>query len=141
MSALIRIVVVTALAALALAPAGCSAQAGTPDLADTNWVLTAWSVSSASATDFKITADFTEDTIGGQAPVNSYGGSYTLESGGAFAATDVARTLMAGSDEANHAEDVYFELLGQAKQLTVDGDTLTLSDGDGNELLVFTAGE
>jgi heat shock protein HslJ len=138
MRTLLRVTLLAALSALALASAGCAAVNGAPELDGTTWVLTAWSVSSASATDFTITVHFDDGTIGGQAPVNSYGGEYTVK-GDALTTSNVARTLMAGSPEADHAEAVYFELLDQAKRITVDDDTLTLSDEDGNELLVFAS--
>lgn len=139
MSARLRITLAAALAVFALTAAGCSAAAKAPELDGTSWVLTAWSVSSASATDFKTTVTFTDGTIGGQAAVNSYGGQYEVGSDGTLTTTEIVRTLMAGSDEANHAEDVYFELLEQAEKAAVEGDTLTLADTNGNELLVFTS--
>ena len=36
------------------------------------------------------------------------------------------------------AEQKYLALLAAAKSFTVDGDTLTLSDGSGNESLIYT---
>ena len=39
------------------------------------------------------------------------------------------------------AETIYLQLLAEAKQYTVEGETLTLSDADGNASLIFAAGE
>jgi len=36
------------------------------------------------------------------------------------------------------AETVYFELLGMVGRYSLNGDTLTLLDANGNELLIFT---
>jgi heat shock protein HslJ len=140
MSAMVRTAGIAALAVLLAASAACSA-GGAPRLDGTSWVLSAWSVSSVAADEFRITLTFTDGTLGGQAPVNSYGGEYTVGAEGRFATSEIASTLMAGSEEANRAEAAYFELLRRAERVAVEGATLTLSDANGNELLVFTAAE
>lgn len=133
-----RIITITALVALSFASFGCQKAAVTPKLDGTEWSLTAWSASSASPTAYPVTLTFADNTMGGTAQVNSYGGSYQVAEGGALTLGEVARTLMAGPDDAMHAEDLYFELLARAARVAVDGDTLTLSDGNGNELLIYT---
>lgn len=130
--ALAMVVVVTAAVAWWL---GSSNQLG-----GTSWVLTAMPYSGLEIEGHTITAAFSGDEIGGQAPVNSYGGEYTA-GGAVFKVGDVARTLMAGSDEAMAVEDAYFEALGTVTAYVYDGDTLTLLDPDGAQLLVFRRAE
>lgn len=138
-----RTVLALALAALSLAWAGCDSggSGGSSSRIDgSDWRLTGWSASSLSPSDFVITASFSGSTIAGRAPVNTYGGTFSSDPGGAFAVSSVQSTMMAGSEPAMRAEQIYFDLLNQARQYSVDGDTLTLSNGSGAQLLIFSRG-
>lgn len=130
--ALAMVVVITAAVAWWL---GSSNQLG-----GTSWVLTAMPGSDADIAGYTVTAAFTDDEIGGQASVNSYSGEYTA-GGAVFKVGEVARTLMAGSDEAMAVENAYFDALGTVTAYVLDGDTLTLIDPDGVKLLVFRSAE
>lgn len=130
--ALAMVVVITAAVAWWL---GSSNQLG-----GTSWVLAAMPESELEIGGLTVTAVFTDNEIGGQAPVNSYGGEYSA-GGTVFKVGEVARTLMAGSDEAMAVEDAYFEALGTVTAYVYDGDTLTLLDPDGVQLLVFRRAE
>ncbi len=44
---------------------------------------------------------------------------------------------MAGPEPAMRAEGIFFELLRQVSSFSVDGDVFTLSDANGNELLIL----
>ena len=123
------------LALLAFALGGCGA---TDTLDGTSWKLTGWSVSAINPADFTITASFSDGQIGGNGGVNSYGGPYEIGADNALTIGTITSTLMAGSDEANAAESTYFALLGQVRFAEVSGDTLTLTDANGNELLIYT---
>lgn len=101
-----------------------------------SWTLVAWSASSADPAAFTITVEFDDGMIGGQAPVNSYGGGYSARGDGRIEIREIASTLMAGPEPAMRAEALYFELLGQVDRWRADGDTLTLSEGRA-ERLVF----
>jgi heat shock protein HslJ len=119
---------------------GCSkdAHAG---LDGTGWTLVGWSVSSLYPGDFEITAAFSDGRITGKAAVNTYGGAYaagTLKDGaGRFSTGRLVRTLMAGPDPAMRAEDLFFQLLAQARFYSLTGGKLTLSDVNDNQLLIF----
>ena len=139
MSSGIAVTCAAALVGVALIAAGCAAAGA--DLEGTQWVLEGWSASSQDPTEFETTADFADGNIGGRAAVNSYGGPYAEGAGGSFSTGEIAQTLMAGSEAAMRAEQTYFELLSQARRYEVDGDTLTLFDEDGMELLIFGAAE
>jgi len=109
---------------------------GGAGLDGSSWTLVAWSASSADPTAFTITIEFSSGMVGGQAPVNSYGGAYSARRDGRIEIREISSTLMAGPESAMRAEALYFELLGRVDHWRVDGDTLTLSDGR-TEALVF----
>jgi heat shock protein HslJ len=138
MSTLIRMALAGSLVALALTLFGCTG-GGAPKLDGTSWTLTGWSASSLAPADFAITAIFEDGRVGGHSGVNSYGGDYKIGSGGSFEVGEIVSTLMAGPEPAMRAETIYTELLKQAAEYAVDGDTLTLSDANGNELLIYSA--
>lgn len=106
----------------------------------TQWKLVAWSISSSKATDFEITLQFADGRIGGRSAVNSYTGSYTSGPRNAFAAGQLAGTMMAGPEPAMRAEQAYLALLAQARSFKAAPDRLTLLDAGGNELLVYAPG-
>ena len=60
---------------------------------------------------------------------------------GSFSTGEITQTLMAGSEAAMRAEQTYLDLLSQARQYDVEGDTLTLLGEGGAELLIFRATE
>jgi len=138
MTALARLALAGSVIALALASLGCSGGAGAPKLDGTSWTLMGWSASSLDPADFKITAIFEDGRVGGNSGVNSYGADYEIGSGGSFEVGEIVSTLMAGPEPAMRAETIYSELLKQAREYAVEGDTLTLSDANGNQLLIFT---
>lgn len=135
-----------ALLALVAVATGCGSSDGGSDggstsaaaLEDTSWRLTGWSVSSQDPNDFTITALFADGRIGGTSAVNQYGGPYTAADDGSFSVGELVSTMMAGPEPDMQAEQTYLELLAAVKSFRLDGDTLTLSDGSGNESLVYT---
>ena len=46
--------------------------------------------------------------------------------------------MMAGPEPDMKAEQTYLKLLAEAKKFRVEGDTLTLSDAQGNDSLIYT---
>lgn len=131
------------LAGLAILLAGTAVFAmtrGDEDPLDgTSWVLSSWSTSSNDPGGVEITAEFADQQISGSAGVNRYTGAYTSTAAGAFTAGEVASTMMAGPEPDMVAEATYLELLGSATGFRIDEDQLTLLDGDGNDVLVFTS--
>jgi heat shock protein HslJ len=144
-----RLVAATLLvvAVTAAVVAGCGGSAdqngdGTttqPSLDGTFWELTGWSVSSLDANDFTITAAFKDGRIGGTSAVNQYGGPFAAGDDGSFSVDELVSTTMAGPEPDMRAEQIYLKLLAEAKEYAVDGKTLTLSDANGNESLIYTA--
>ena len=79
-------------------------------LAGTAWELTASSLDSTDLATFGITAEFTEGTLSGRAPVNSYNASYAVD-GDVIEIGPIASTKMAGEPAAMAAEGAFFALL------------------------------
>jgi heat shock protein HslJ len=135
-------VMLLALAVAAAVVVGCGSSAdgdGQPSLEGTSWELTGWSISSQDPNDFTITAEFNDGRMGGTSAVNQYGGPYTAGDDGSFSVGEFASTMMAGPEPDMRAEQNYLTLLAEAKNYAVDGKTLTLSDANGNQSLIFTA--
>jgi heat shock protein HslJ len=135
----ITLTLVAVLALAGVVTAGCGGDE--QQLDGTSWRLEGWSVSSQSPADFEITAIFTSDQVSGAAPVNTYSAGYTVTADGGFSVGELARTLMAGSEQDMKAEDTYFQLLADAKAYEFDGGQLVLSDANGNELLIYGSQE
>ena len=136
-----RQVLMSICCALVVIATGCQSSDGSSNrvvLDGTQWRLSAWSASSLVPSQFTITADFDESRISGTSAVNSYGGAYSLAAGGAFSVGAMQSTMMAGSEDAMRAEQIYLELLGQARKCTINATTLTLLGGGSNVLLVFS---
>lgn len=129
--------VIAVLTLLAILMTGCAVPQTTTDLNGTSWRLEAWSVSAINPADHEITAQFEDGQIGDTSAGNTYRGPYTTTSAGEFKVGELVSTKMAGSEAAMQAETTYLELLGQVRRYSLSGDTLSLLDNGGNELLVF----
>jgi heat shock protein HslJ len=102
------------------------------------WRLVAWSASSLHPDDFTITAEFSSGRISGTAAVNLYGGPYATSAAGGFSVGSLTMTEMAGSEEAMRAEALYVQLLLGARRYSIHETGLTLLDGNGNAMLIFS---
>lgn len=131
--------------AACLAVAGCVGdQQGSPDervelaLPGTEWELTAIAITSVNLVEgTTITLVFDEESLGGTAGCNLYFGGYTLD-GDRIAIDGIGSTLMyCGEAGVMEQEHLYLSLLGEAASARIDGDTLTLSDADGEPSLIF----
>lgn len=136
MHVLVRTILALALTVSVLGAAGCSGAAAKLD--GTGWRLTEWSVSSIDPSAVTITISFDDGQLGGTSAVNSYGAPYKAAAGGSLEIGEIVSTLMAGPEPAASAEAAYLELLRQVRRWAIDGDTLALSDDNGNPLLVFS---
>jgi heat shock protein HslJ len=118
---------------------GCENRVTASALAGTSWRLSSWSAASPDPSRYTITASFTDSAMSGRSAVNSYSGSYTAETDGAFSVGILESTLMASpDDDAMSAESTYLDLLGRAIRYALTDTTLTLYDGNGSVLLVFS---
>ena len=90
------------------------------------------------ASDQNVTLNFNAGgSLGGLAPVNVYGGSYTATDSTLSVGDDIISTMMAGTEEEMQAEFAFFAALKAAAGYTVIDGTLTITDKDGTELLVL----
>lgn len=143
---LTRLLVIVATVAL-MAVAGCQ-NGGSANLEDDEWQLADAPGSEQDIATFEVTATFETQQVSGRGPVNSYSAPFDVQRGPRTSPADeersprlqigtITRTEMAGSDEANQAEEEYFRLLTLVTTYSIEGDTLTMFDRDEEALLVF----
>lgn len=76
--------------------------------------------------------------VAGNAGCNGYGGTYTVEEM-TLSITGVVSTMMACEDQTLMTQETDFlSALQVVSSYTIEGDTLTLLDGDGNALVTLT---
>ena len=74
--------------------------------------------------------------IGGSGSCNNYFGSYTLD-GDRLTIEQVGATMMACPEPLMNQETAFLAALGSVASYSLDGDTLTLLDSDGNPVVVL----
>lgn len=90
------------------------------------------------ASDKNVTVTFNAGgSLGGQAPVNVYGGSYTVTNSTLSVGDDIISTMMAGTEEQMQAEFAFFSALKNSAGYSIIDSNLIITDKDGKELLVF----
>jgi heat shock protein HslJ len=108
-------------------------------LADTAWLLQSYGADGETPVDADTSITLiigSQNDIGGDGGCNVYGGSYSIE-GADISISDVFSTLIACEEAVMTQEQTYFAALQAATSYTLDGDTLTINYGEG-EQLVFT---
>lgn len=85
-----------------------------------------------------VTAIFEDGRVSGSSGCNTYGAEYTLD-GDSLTIGDVATTLMACEPPLMAVEQAYTKRLGDVASFEIDGDRLTLLDGDGEPVLEYAA--
>jgi len=132
-------VLVLVLCCLIALGTGCSSSSEVqPALNGSSWTLTGWGEPEPIPSDVRITAEFADDRVAGQAGVNRYSAGVTSNGDGAFGVQAPITTKMAGPPEAMAAEQAYLRRLEDATAYRVDGNTLVLHDGEGQTSLTFT---
>ncbi|HEX5949832.1 MAG TPA: META domain-containing protein [Actinomycetota bacterium] len=87
----------------------------------------------------EITATFdTEGKVAGSGGCNGYGAPYTVD-GNAVQIGEIAATQMACAPDVSAQETAFFDALGRAATIRIEGSTLTLHDASGGFLLSFVA--
>ena len=118
--------------------------AETVSLEGTSWQLTGYSDGlgvTSLVLGSEITAIFDGENVGGSAGCNSYTASYTLD-GDEISVGPAASTRMACMEPEGvmEQESAYLEALSAAATYELGRDRLTLYDGEGQTLVMFTAG-
>jgi len=76
-------------------------------------------------------------SLGGQAPVNVYGGSYTISGNTLSVGDNIISTMMAGTEEQMQAEFAFFSALKESAGYSIVDSNLIITDKDGKQLLIF----
>ena len=108
-----------------------------PALANTRWALV--SINGQPPTAGRaLTLSFQSDSqLGGDSGCNSYGGQYHL-SGSRITVTQMISTLRACAEQPlNDQEAVFQKALGDAAQINLAGNQLTVKNASGGEVLAF----
>jgi heat shock protein HslJ len=88
-----------------------------------------------------VTLEYDGERISGNGGCNQYSGGATFDAGAVTIGPEIMSTLMACDEPAAGAELRYLEALPRAAAFVVNDATMTISDADGESLLVFTAKE
>jgi len=103
----------------------------------TSWVLTSLNGSSPLE-DATITLNFEDETVGGDAGCNSYGGDYLLSGETDVTISNLVSTLRACADpELGEQETAYLRILGGVTGYNLSASQLELFN-DAGETLIFT---
>jgi putative lipoprotein len=134
-----------AVVTVALLAAGCGSDdpGGVTDGAaveGTIWTLE--ELDSAAVPDgVEVTLEYDGETISGSGGCNRYSGGATFDAGAVTFDSEVVSTMMACDEPASGVEQRYLDALRRAAGFVVSDGTLTISDADGEPLLVFTSTE
>lgn len=107
------------------------------NLKDTSWQLVTLKEKNVGSitvdNDSKISVSFTNNRISGFSGVNRYSGGYKL-SNDSISVSQLSVSLMLGSRSAMDVEDRFLRILGSAKKVKQDKDTLILENSKGDTL-------
>ncbi|MDR0981186.1 MAG: META domain-containing protein, partial [Methanocalculaceae archaeon] len=106
-------------------------------LSDTTWELTSVNGIAPPQASKTVTLRFdTTGTLAGQAPVNTYGGTWRTTGIDTLTVSDVISTLMASVDDSVNAyETQYYRILNNASDYRIADGILTLTDHNSNTML------
>ena len=121
--------------------AACASNKTSPDLSATNWKLVSYgpvSDQTLAAPGIDTLLKFGADgKVGGNLGCNSFGGDYT-QKGDQVTFGPLISTLMACQEPQMSQEGISFAILTGTVNLTINGDSLTITDASGKNELVFT---
>jgi heat shock protein HslJ len=127
------VIIVTVLIAGSILSA-CSLLGGGSDLVGTTWQLK--SMNNAAIVDgTNITLNFDKDALGGSGGCNSYGGDYKLQGEKLTVSSVFSTEMYCEAAGLMDQEAAYYEMLNQVTGLSLDGDVLTLTTGDGGSMV------
>jgi heat shock protein HslJ len=87
-----------------------------------------------------LSAEFSaEGSVGGSSGCNSYSTSYTIDGNNISFGEEMISTQMMCADPVNEQEREYLLALHEAARFEINDEELTLSDGEGNVLVVYMA--
>jgi len=110
-----------------------------PPLEGTNWILSDSTDLGVDLEGVTVSARFEEGTVAGTSGCNSYTGSYEVDGEDLTIGPEIASTQMACEEPQTAVEQAYLAALPEVAKFAIADDKLTLSNGDGDALLVFDA--
>jgi heat shock protein HslJ len=137
-----RILIGLAIAAVAFTVTACTSNGGTGGTIDgTSWALKTYDVSgtaTAVPAGTRVDAKFADGKVSGFAGCNVYNAPVTT-SGSTIKVGAAATTAMACDADKTALEQAYLGNLAKAATFTATSDALTMSDGAGKSILVYSA--
>lgn len=108
----------------------------TPEMLKGEWnVVAAYGLCTAGAEKQPMISFQDSNVVGGNASVNSFGGSYSLTDNSALKFENMAMTQMMGADMT--IEDAIVKALNATASIKADGETLIVMDAEGNEAMLL----
>jgi heat shock protein HslJ len=104
-----------------------------------NWKLVSYGPASnqtPAAADIDTSIDFKDGQVNGNVGCNGFGGKYEVD-GHKITFSEVASTLMFCEGPAGDQELGTLAVLRESATYVLDGDTLTITSGDGNSAIVL----
>jgi heat shock protein HslJ len=118
-----------------------SAASDGPPLEGTNWILSDTTDLGASLEGVTVSARFEDGTVAGTGGCNNYTGPYEVDGEDLTIGPDIASTQMACGEPQTAVEQAYLAALPEVASFAIADDQLTLSNGDGDALLVYDASD
>jgi putative lipoprotein len=110
------------------------------ELAGTGWLLTMLGdAPSADGVETTLIFSETDSSLGGVGGCNSYGGSIAFEDDGSLSISEVYSTMMACEEAKMSQERAFFDALGMTSGYSIESETLTLFDAEGNAVATLAA--
>lgn len=131
-----RAAVLASLVAIVVAGCGGDGSGDPATLEGTSWVVTEGVSAFEDAEITMPTATFTAIEVAGTTGCNRYGARYTID-GDAMTISTLAMTNVACSSSADVIEKEFTAALGTVEAWDIDGDSLSLLDGEGVQVLGF----
>ncbi|MBR7182829.1 MAG: META domain-containing protein [Alistipes sp.] len=134
----IKSILVALSAVMTLCVTACSSNCDKP-LVDTQWHLVELNSQTVALPDDTFNLIFSKDlSIGGVAACNRLLGNYSVSENNSLKFATIGTTMML-CPEFGELENVFTVSLGSVAGYKISGDTLTLSDGNGKTVAIFTA--
>jgi len=114
---------------------------GTVDAPDPNLDGTSWHVLEINGEPLpegiEITANFTDETIGGEAPCNIYTAEYSHDGNQISIDAPLMTQMYCDEDNVMETEKAFTTALVSVRQLELEGNNLLMQDGDGEIILLL----
>ncbi len=107
-----------------------------PNLEGTNWFVVEIS-GDVLPEEIEITANFTDETIGGEAPCNVYAADYTQDGSQISIGDPIMTQIYCDEENVMETEDAYMQALDSVRQVELDEGNLLMKDDDDEVVLML----